>query len=190
MAAALEVRAEFAASLLDGGKAVELRAYELPAAFVGGAMGGAAAARARRERVGPSNHLPPPPPGPRVYLLATHGPPGVPALGESFPEGADGRASLVGWVAFAASRPYPTPDALAADEGLHGVPPGSPYGWAEGGERHGWVVGETGRVEPPAPPPAAAPASHLDLLPHADAGGLYAAMALAYRSLSFSACLA
>lgn len=38
--------------------------------------------------------------------------------------------------------------------------------------------------------PAAAPASRLDLLPHADAGGLYAAMALAYRSLSFSACLA
>lgn len=80
----------------------------------------------------------------------------MPALGDSFGEGAGGAATVVGWALFSGSRPYATAAALAADQSLHCVPSDSPYGWIDGRERHGWVVRETGRLTPPTPPPPGA----------------------------------
>ena len=99
----------------------------------------------------------PPPPqltGQRVWLLASGGPEGQPAFGDSV---AAGSGELVGWVLFDVGTTvvYTTPEQLARDRPLHCVPPDSPYAqFPPAAEQlYGWRVVASARVEPPLPVP-------------------------------------
>lgn len=128
----LEVQPPWAEMLLDGRKAVETRAYPLPAQLLPPATDSAGAAT------------------PLVPVALIRSPPGGLA--------AHGLAAgeVIGIVAFVGCKRYATQQQWDADAGGHCVPDGHPdFGWRDGGgDRYGWLVAPP----PGAPAPIALPA--------------------------------
>lgn len=123
----LECQDVWCQPLLSGEKVEETRRYTLPEDFQGR----------------------------KVWLLASSGEAGAPALGNAVKEGSPA-ATIVGWVVFSGVTHYTDRQTWTAAQDRHLVPDddGS-YGWQEGNSIFGWVVSDRAALQQPLPMVAA-----------------------------------
>ena len=122
----LELQHPWASAVIDGRKAIETRAYDLPPGLI----------------------------GKRIWVLeSTSGTAGVSNMGNTIDlEAANGEScKVIGWCRFTSVVRYASRTSFEADEARHLVSSNSGYAWKEGKTQQifGWVVGSYGRAKDP-----------------------------------------